>query len=43
VLGVMNHAALNHRVEVVDGVLADECGAVLSEFFRRRRANAGTV
>ena len=28
---------LNHRAEVVSGVLADECGGVLREFFRRRR------
>jgi tRNA(adenine34) deaminase len=31
---------LNHRVEVVPGVLADECGSVLSEFFRKRRPTA---
>jgi tRNA(adenine34) deaminase len=43
VLSVMNHPALNHRVEVVEGVLADECGAMLSDFFRRRRANTNTV
>jgi tRNA(adenine34) deaminase len=43
VLSVMNHPALNHRVEVVEGVLAEECGAMLSDFFRRRRANASTV
>jgi len=43
VLSVMNHPALNHRVEVVEGVLGEECGAMLSDFFRRRRANAGTV
>ncbi len=42
-LSVMNHPALNHRVEVVEGVLAEECGAMLSDFFRRRRANASTV
>ncbi|HAU36094.1 MAG TPA: tRNA-specific adenosine deaminase [Phycisphaerales bacterium] len=29
---------LNHRVEVVAGVRADECGALLTEFFRRQRA-----
>ena len=40
VLSVMNHPALNHRVEVVEGVLADECGAMLSDFFRRRRTAA---
>ena len=28
---------LNHRVLVEGGVLAQECGAVLSEFFRQRR------
>lgn len=28
---------LNHRVEVVGGVLADECGALLREFFGDRR------
>jgi tRNA(adenine34) deaminase len=43
VLSVMNHPALNHRVEVVEGVLADECGAMLSDFFRRRRDEARTA
>jgi len=28
---------LNHRVEVVAGVLADDCGRLLTEFFRRQR------
>ncbi len=37
VLEVMNHPKLNHRVEVVPGVLADECGALLTNFFRARR------
>jgi tRNA(adenine34) deaminase len=32
------HAALNHRVTVVSGVLAAECRQVLQEFFRTRRA-----
>ena len=31
---------LNHRVEVIPGVLADECGSLLSEFFRKRRPTA---
>jgi len=37
VLGVLNHPRLNHRLEVVSGVLADECGALLTNFFRARR------
>lgn len=38
VLQVLNHPALNHRVEVTAGLLAEECGALLSSFFRSRRA-----
>jgi tRNA(adenine34) deaminase len=40
VLGVMNHPQLNHKVEVVSGVLAEECGAMLTNFFRERRLQA---
>lgn len=29
---------LNHRLEVISGLRADECGRMLSEFFRARRA-----
>ena len=32
------HAALNHRLNVTGGLLADECGALLKEFFSKRRA-----
>jgi len=28
---------LNHRVEVAGGVLADECGGLLRDFFKERR------
>ncbi len=28
---------LNHRVEIVEGVLAADCTALLQEFFRRKR------
>jgi tRNA(adenine34) deaminase len=37
VIAVMNHPALNHRVELVDGVLAEECGKMLTDFFRAKR------
>jgi tRNA(adenine34) deaminase len=40
VLDVLNHPALNHRVLVTQGVLAEECSAMLTGFFRRRRQNA---
>jgi tRNA(adenine34) deaminase len=36
-LSVLNHPALNHRVEVVPNILTDECGSLLREFFRARR------
>jgi tRNA(adenine34) deaminase len=34
---VLRHPGGNHRIEVVDGVLAAECGELLSGFFARRR------
>ena len=37
VLEVMNHPRLNHRVEVTPGLMAEECGAMLQQFFRARR------
>jgi tRNA(adenine34) deaminase len=40
VLSVMNHPQLNHKVEVVAGLLAEECAALLQNFFRSRRSNA---
>lgn len=38
VADLLRHSKLNHRAEVLAGVRADECGALLTEFFRRRRA-----
>ncbi len=37
VIAVMNHPALNHHVELVQGVLAEECGKMLTDFFRAKR------
>ena len=37
VLSVMNHPALNHRVELVSGLLAEESSTLLTSFFRARR------
>jgi tRNA(adenine34) deaminase len=37
VLDVLAEPRLNHRPEVAGGLLADECGALLSDFFASRR------
>jgi tRNA(adenine34) deaminase len=37
VLSVMNHPQLNHKVELVSGLLADDCSSLLTTFFRVRR------
>lgn len=37
VFNLLQAEALNHRVEVGGGVLAEECGRLLREFFRARR------
>jgi len=34
---VLEHPALNHRVEVTAGVMAEECGAAMKAFFAARR------
>jgi tRNA(adenine34) deaminase len=38
---VVRDRRLNHRPEVVGGVLAEECGAVLQDFFATHRMPAG--
>ena len=38
---VLRDRRLNHRPEVIGGILADECGAVLREFFAARRQHGG--
>lgn len=37
VLDVIRHPQLNHRVEIVSGLLADRSGDLLTTFFRARR------
>ncbi len=37
VLDVVRHSQLNHRLEVTAGVLAQECGALLTAFFQKKR------
>ena len=34
-----NDIRLNHRIEIQGGVMADECGALLSRFFQTLRAS----
>jgi tRNA(adenine34) deaminase len=36
-LDVLGHPGMNHQVELASGVLAEECAAMLSDFFRVRR------
>lgn len=37
VFDLMRTDKLNHRIEVTGGVLTEECGALLKDFFSRRR------
>ncbi len=34
---IVTDSRLNHRVEVISGVLADECSDLLEQFFQKRR------
>ena len=38
---VLRDTRLNHRPEVIGGILAAECGDLLRDFFTARRADAG--
>ena len=42
VVNLMGEPKLNHHCEVLSSVLADECGAVLSGFFKQRRLHKKT-
>ena len=43
VLNLFEQEQLNHHTEVVGGVMADECGAMLKQFFAARRAAAAAA
>lgn len=36
-LDVLGHPGMNHQVRITEGILAQECAAALSDFFRMRR------
>jgi len=42
VFNILNHPQLNHRPEVVQGILEAPCRALLQEFFKKKRAQAKT-
>jgi len=37
VVNIANHQALNHRVDVMKGILAEECSGLVSNFFQQKR------
>ena len=37
VVNIANHKSLNHRIDVNGGILADECSAMVSDFFKKKR------
>lgn len=37
-LDVLGHPSMNHQVQIDEGILAEACAAMLSDFFRHRRA-----
>lgn len=37
-INLLQHPALNHHCEITAGVLQNECGALLQDFFRKKRS-----
>lgn len=42
VFNILNHPQLNHRPEVIQGILEEPCRAMLKEFFRTKRSEIPT-
>ena len=38
VVNITHHKKLNHRIKVRSAILKEECGALLTEFFKKKRA-----
>lgn len=43
VFNILNHPNLNHRCEVISGILENDCRSILQDFFRARRTGPGDV
>ena len=37
IINIVQHNKLNHQVDLTHGIIADECGALMSDFFRKKR------
>ena len=42
VINIANHQSLNHRIEISNGIMAQECSGILSEFFRKKRSSSNS-
>ncbi|TWU29687.1 tRNA adenosine(34) deaminase TadA [Bythopirellula polymerisocia] len=40
---ILEDSRLNHRVEVVPGILAEKCGRLLTDFFQQKRLSAKSI
>ncbi|WP_233450940.1 tRNA adenosine(34) deaminase TadA [Xenorhabdus nematophila] len=36
-IDILRHPGMNHQIEIIGGVLAEECSTMLSSFFKQRR------
>ncbi|MBF0523332.1 MAG: tRNA adenosine(34) deaminase TadA [Candidatus Omnitrophica bacterium] len=40
VVNIAHHKKLNHRIDIKRGIMKDECGLLMTDFFRKKRAGA---
>lgn len=40
VINIAQHSKLNHTIDLSQGILQEECGALMSDFFRKKRRRA---
>ena len=37
IINIAQHSKLNHRIDLASGILQDECAALMSDFFKKKR------
>jgi len=41
VLNITCNPSLNHRIQIIEGIMAEECSSLVKEFFKKLRAESG--
>lgn len=40
IFNIVDEKRLNHRLQITEGILSEQCGGIMQEFFRKKRETA---